>query len=53
MNFVGDEQGGIAEIQICGEKRTIRDEEFAALLGYCKKGVGELIRKQKEILENV
>ena len=35
------------KIQICGEKRTIRDEEFAALLGYCKKGVGELIRNRR------
>ena len=39
MNFVGTEDGGISEIQICGEKRPISDEEFAALLGLCKQGV--------------
>ena len=50
MNFVGSEDGSIAEIQICGEKRTIRPEEFSALLALCQKGVGELIALQKEVL---
>ncbi len=52
MNFVGAGDGGIAEIQIAGEKRTISDGEFARLLGLCKKGVGELMTLQKRILED-
>ncbi|MBQ9942290.1 MAG: ribonuclease PH [Christensenellaceae bacterium] len=52
MNFVGDEDGGIAEIQICGEKRTITDEEFARLLALCKQGVAQLVKIQKEVLED-
>ncbi len=51
MNFVGDADGNIAEIQICGEKRTITDEEFSTLLSYCKKGVSKLIELQKEIID--
>lgn len=50
MNFVGTESGGISEVQIAGEKRTVSDEEFMALLALCKKGVAELIQKQKEVL---
>ncbi len=37
MNFVGTESGGISEVQIAGEKRTVSDEEFMALLALCKK----------------
>lgn len=50
MNFVGTESGGISEIQISGEKRAVSDEEFVALLALCKKGVAELVQKQKEVL---
>lgn len=50
MNFVGTESGGISEVQIAGEKRAVSDEEFMALLALCKKGVAELIQKQKEVL---
>lgn len=50
MNFVGTEDGGISEIQICGEKRPISDEEFAALLQLCKQGVSQLIAIQKKVI---
>lgn len=50
MNFVGTEDGGISEIQICGEKRPISDEEFAALLGLCKQGVWQLAAIQRQAL---
>ena len=50
MNYVGDEDGGIAEIQICGEKRTISDDEFTRLLALCKGGVTRLIELQKEVI---
>ncbi len=52
MNFVGNEKGEIAEIQISGEKRTVRDEEFFALLKLAKKGIAELIEIQRSVLED-
>ncbi len=51
MNFIGDEHGNIAEIQICGEKRTITEAEFLSLLQLCKGGVARIIEVQKEILK--
>jgi len=51
MNYVGTEDGEIAEIQICGEKRTVTGNEFVKLLSLCQKGVDELIAAQKKILE--
>lgn len=51
MNYVGTEDGEIAEIQICGEKRTITGGEFVKLIDLCQKGVAELIAYQKTILE--
>ena len=51
MNYVGTEDGEIAEIQICGEKRTITGEEFVKLIALCRKGVEEHILLQKKILE--
>ncbi len=50
MNYVGGEEG-IAEIQICGEKRLITDGEFQTLLSLCKQGVKELIALEKEVLK--
>jgi ribonuclease PH len=52
MNFVGNEKGEIAEIQISGEKRTVSDEEFSELLKLAKKGVRELIEIQRKALED-
>ncbi|MEF9863914.1 MAG: ribonuclease PH [Christensenellaceae bacterium] len=52
MNMVGTGDGGIAEIQICGEQRTISEEEFMQLMQLCKKGIAEIIKVQREILES-
>ncbi|MBR4078597.1 MAG: ribonuclease PH [Christensenellaceae bacterium] len=51
MNYVGTDDGEIAEIQISGEKRTITGDEFVKLVALCKKGVEEHIAYQREILE--
>lgn len=51
MNYVGTDAGTISEIQISGEKRSVTDEEFGELLSLARKGVGELLMIQKEILE--
>ena len=53
MNFVGNENGEIAEIQISGEKRTVKDEEFFELLKLAKKGINEIIEIQKRCLEEI
>lgn len=51
MNMIAADDGNIGEIQICGEKRTVTEAEFAELMGLCKKGLGEIITRQKEILK--
>ncbi|MEA5002200.1 MAG: ribonuclease PH [Christensenella sp.] len=52
MNMVATDDGNIGEIQVCGEKRTITEEEFAQLKQLCKKGIAEIIAKQKETLKD-
>ncbi|MEG0257035.1 MAG: ribonuclease PH [Christensenella sp.] len=51
MNMIAADDGNIGEIQICGEKRTVTEGEFAELMALCKKGIGEIIARQKEILK--
>ncbi len=51
MNMIATDDGNIGEIQVCGEKRTITEEEFDQLRRLCKKGITEIIAKQKEILQ--
>lgn len=50
MNMVATEDGGIAEIQVSGEDRTISQKEFAMLVNMCKCGIAEIIKIQKEAL---
>jgi ribonuclease PH len=50
MNMVATEDGGIAEIQISGEERTVTQKEFATLVNMCKCGIQEIIHVQKEAL---
>ncbi len=52
MNYVGTEDGEIAELQITGEQRTIRGDEFVKLISLCQDGVIRLINEQKKILED-
>ena len=52
MNYVGTEDGEIAEIQITGEQRTVRGDEFVKLISLCQDGVSLLINEQKKILED-
>lgn len=51
MNMIAADDGNIGEIQICGEKRTVTEEEFLELMSLCKKGIHEIIAHQKEILK--
>jgi len=47
-NFVLTGSGGLVEIQGTAEGAPFSDEEFATLLKLARKGIGELIRLQKE-----
>ena len=45
-NFVMTGSGGIVEIQGTAEGAPFSEEEFAALIGLAKKGIGELVNLQ-------
>ena len=49
-NFVICESGKIAEIQVTGEEYFFTYEQFTQIFSLAKKGVAEIIKKQKEIL---
>ena len=49
-NFVICESGKIAEIQVSGEEYFFTYEQFTQILELAKKGISEIIKKQKEIL---
>ncbi|MEM7301348.1 MAG: ribonuclease PH [Pseudomonadota bacterium] len=46
-NFVITGSGGLVEIQGTAEGKPFSEDEFAALLGLAKKGIGELVDLQK------
>ena len=47
-NFIICESGKIAEIQVTGEEYFFSDEQFQLIFNLAKKGVPEIIQKQKE-----
>ena len=49
-NFIICESGKIAEIQVSGEEYFFSDEQFQLIFNLAKKGVPEIIQKQKEAL---
>jgi ribonuclease PH len=49
-NFIICESGKIAEIQVTGEEYFFSDEQFQLIFNLAKKGVPEIIQKQKEVL---
>ena len=49
-NFVICESGKIAEIQVAGEEYFFTHEQFAEIFELAKKGIVEIIKKQKDIL---
>ena len=51
MNIVMTEHGGFIEIQGTAEKDTFQQTELDQLLFLAKKGIQELIQKQKDVLE--
>ena len=49
-NFVICESGKISEIQVTGEEYFFSDNQFQSMFELAKIGIGEIIKKQKEIL---
>ncbi|MEM9096251.1 MAG: ribonuclease PH [Pseudomonadota bacterium] len=49
-NFVIRGDGGIVEIQGTAEGAQFSEDEFAELMRLAKKGIGELVAKQKDVL---
>ena len=49
-NFVICENGKIAEIQVTGEEYFFSDDQFNQIFDLAKKGIAEIINKQKEVL---
>jgi len=49
-NFVMTGQGGLVEIQGTAEGAPFSDEELAALIKLARKGIGELVKLQKEVM---
>ena len=49
-NFVLTESGKIVEIQGTAEGQPFDESQFAELMRLARKGIGELIAKQKEAL---
>jgi len=49
-NFVICESGKIAEIQVTGEEYIFTDNQFQQIFDLSKKGIAQIIKKQKTIL---
>ena len=49
-NFVMTGSGGLVEVQGTAEGAPFTDDQFAALMGLARKGIGELIALQKTVL---
>ena len=50
MNVVMNEAGGFIEVQGTAEGHAFSDDEFAAMLRLAKKGIGEIVTAQNEVL---
>jgi ribonuclease PH len=51
MNVVATDKGRFVELQGTGEGATFSEEEMNAMMALAKSGIGQLIAKQKEILQ--
>ena len=50
MNIVMNEAGGFIEVQGTAEGHAFTDDEFAAMLDLARKGIGEIVTVQNEVL---
>lgn len=52
-NFVMTGNGGIVEVQGTAEERAFSEEQFLELLKLSRKGINELVEKQKAVTESL
>lgn len=50
MNVVMNESGGFIELQGTAEGHAFRDDELQAMLALARKGIGEIVEAQEEVL---
>ena len=50
MNVVMNESGGFIELQGTAEGHAFRDDELQAMLALARKGIGEIVKAQEEVL---
>ena len=53
VNFVMTESGKIVEVQGTAEGRTFSDEEFFKLMEMSRRGIGDLIKLQRDALKGI
>ena len=53
MNFVMTAGGKMVEVQATAEHRVFDDQQFAKMLELARKGVRELIEKQRAVLSTL
>jgi len=51
MNVVMTEEGRFVEVQGAGEESTFGEEDLAQMLALARKGIAELIRAQRQVVE--
>ena len=51
MNVVMTDEGRFVEVQGAGEENTFAEEDLAQMLALARKGIGELITAQRQIVE--
>ena len=52
MNVVMTEEGRFVEVQGAGEESTFGEEDLAQMLALARKGIAELIRAQRQVVED-
>jgi ribonuclease PH len=52
MNVVMTASGDFIEIQATAERRPFNDRQMAGVISFAKKGIKQLVLKQKEALKN-
>jgi ribonuclease PH len=53
MNIVATDKGRFVEMQGTAEGATFSDEDMAAMVGLAKRGIAQLVEKQREALTSV
>lgn len=52
-NFVMNSKGGLIEIQGTAEHRAFTEDQFAELMTLAKKGIGDLVKRQRHVISEL